>query len=98
MARYFPLLTSCPIKPPTAAPAAVPIVLPPDIRSQVETAENIGKFVVIDLESGSYAVDPLGFDAARSLRTTNPKATLFAIKIGYNASASLGGVLERTYS
>ena len=68
------------------------------IRRQVETAENIGKFVVIDLESGSYAVDPLGFDAARSLRTTNPKATLFAIKIGYNASASLGGVLERTYS
>ncbi|MBC8139397.1 MAG: hypothetical protein H8F28_26265 [Fibrella sp.] len=66
------------------------------IRSQVETPENIGKMVVIDAETGKFAVDELGFDAANGLRRDNPNARLFAIRIGYNVAASLGGIMERT--
>lgn len=66
------------------------------IRSQVETPENIGKMVVIDSETGNFAVDALGFDAANSLRRSNPNARLFALRIGYNVAASLGGIMERT--
>jgi hypothetical protein len=66
------------------------------IRPQVETPENIGKMVVIDTETGNFAVDALGFDAANSLRRGNPNARLFALRIGYNVAASLGGIMERT--
>lgn len=66
------------------------------IRAQVETEENIGKMVIIDIETGEFDVDELGFDAADSLRARNPNARLFGIRIGYNVAASLGGIMERT--
>lgn len=66
------------------------------IRAQVEAAENIGKMVIIDLDTGDFAVDELGFDSANALRQKNPRADLFGIRIGYNVAASLGGVMERT--
>jgi hypothetical protein len=69
-----------------------------DIRARVDLPENIGKMVVIDIETGAYGVDPLGFDSARSLRRGNPNARLFALRIGYKVVASLGGVMERDES
>ena len=66
------------------------------IREQVETEENIGKMVIVDIETGDFAVDELGFDAANSLRAKNPNARLFGIRIGYDVAASLGGVMNRT--
>ena len=29
------------------------------IRQQVETAENIGKMIIIDIETGEYAIDKI---------------------------------------
>ena len=66
------------------------------IRRQVETSENIGKLVVIVLDSRNFAVDPRRFDSARTLRAKTPDATLFAIQFGYTTAAGLGGVLERS--
>ncbi len=66
------------------------------IREQVETPGNIGKMVIIDVETGDFAVDELGFEAADSLKARNPGARLFGIRVGYNVAASLGGILERT--
>ena len=66
------------------------------IRQQVETEANIGKMVVIDSETGDFAVDELGFDAAAVLRAKRPNARLFGIRIGYDVAASLGGVMKRT--
>lgn len=66
------------------------------IRQQVETPENIGKMVIIDIETGDFGVDELGFDSADALRAKNPNARLFGIRIGYNVAASIGGVMERT--
>lgn len=65
------------------------------IREQVEVEENIGKMVIIDIETGDYEVDETGLKAARSLSAKHPYARLFGICIGYNVAASLGGVMER---
>lgn len=65
------------------------------IRWAVETPENIGKLVVIDIETGDYGVDELGFAPADALRAANPSARLIALRIGYNVAASFGGLMER---
>jgi len=66
------------------------------IREQVETPANIGKMVIIDVETGDFGVDELGFEAADALKAKNASARLFGIRVGYNVAASLGGILERT--
>jgi hypothetical protein len=65
------------------------------IRQQVEVEKNIGKMVIIDIETGDYEVDQTGLKAARNLNAKHPYARLFGICIGYNVAASLGGVMER---
>ncbi len=65
------------------------------IRGQVETAENIGKIVVIDVETGDYELDDLGLESARHLQARNQNASLYGKRIGYDVSEALGSVLER---
>jgi len=65
------------------------------IRQQVEIEENIGKMVLIEVESGDYEVDDNGLKAAHKLSEKHPNARLFGIKIGYNVAVSFGGILER---
>ncbi len=69
-----------------------------EIRQKVETEENIGKMVIIDIETGDYEVDEAGLQAAHNLYVKHPFARLFGIRIGYNVAASLGGVMERVSS
>lgn len=66
------------------------------IRTQVETAENIGNMVVIDVETGDFGVDKTGFETSARLHATRPNAPLYAIRIGYRVAAAMGGVMERT--
>jgi hypothetical protein len=66
------------------------------IRAVVETPENIGKQIVIDVETGDYAIDDNGLAASQRLLSTRPDAALFGLRIGYNAVYSLGGTLRRT--
>lgn len=68
------------------------------IRQKVETEDNIGKMVIIDIETGNYEVDDTGLQAAKSLQATSPYARLFGIRIGYNVAASFGGMMERVNS
>ncbi|MCA2653805.1 MAG: hypothetical protein IM473_08540 [Microcystis sp. M015S2] len=66
------------------------------IRQEVEVEENIGKMVIIDIETGDYKVDENGLHAADLLSEKHPQARLFGIKIGYNVAAAFGGgVMER---
>ncbi|MGI2906480.1 hypothetical protein [Tolypothrix sp. VBCCA 56010] len=65
------------------------------IRQQVETEENIGKMVIIDIETGEYAVDKIGIESAHFLRQKNPLARLYGIRIGYKVAVSFCGFLER---
>lgn len=69
-----------------------------EIRQKVETEENIGKMVIIDIETGDYEVDETGLKAAKNLQAKSPYARLFGIRIGYNVAASFGGVMERVSS
>jgi hypothetical protein len=66
------------------------------IRAQVETLENIGKMVIIDVETGEYGVDNTGLETSRRLHAIRPDAPLYGIRIGYDVADALGGVMERT--
>lgn len=66
------------------------------IREHVETPENIGKMVVIDVETGEYGVDATGIDTTRRLHAQRPNAALYGIRIGYDVADALGGVMECT--
>ncbi len=66
------------------------------IRAEVETEENIGKMVIIDVETGDYEVDSSGLESARRLHTKRPNAELYGIRIGYRAADAIGGAMERT--
>jgi hypothetical protein len=65
------------------------------IRAMVEVPQNIGKMVIIDVETGDYEVDESGLDASHHLHAKRPDAPLYGIRIGYNVAESLGGVMER---
>jgi hypothetical protein len=68
------------------------------IRASVETPENIGKMVIIDLDTEEYAVDEIGVVAARDLQARHPNAVLYGKRIGYDVAVAIGGVMERTES
>ena len=66
------------------------------IRRKVETEENIGKQIVIDIETGDYDIDEDGLAASLRMLAKHPGAALYGERIGYNAVYAVGGVLERT--
>ena len=66
------------------------------IRAIVETPENIGKLVAIDVETGDYHIADDGISATQPLLAKRPGAALYGVRIGYDAVYSLGGTLQRT--
>jgi hypothetical protein len=65
------------------------------LRHLVETEENIGKMLIIEVESGDYEIDELGIESAHKLQARHPGAPLFGIRVGYKVAASFDGELER---
>jgi hypothetical protein len=65
------------------------------IQAIVDREENVGKMVVIDAQTGEYAVDRSGIHSAIALKAKNPNARLFTIRIGYDVAVSFGGNSER---
>ena len=65
------------------------------IRFDVETPENIGRFVIIDPETGDYAVDDDGIGAAHILQAKRLYPRLYGIRIGYKTACTIGGSLQR---
>lgn len=66
------------------------------IRSQVETAENIGKIISIDVETGDCEIgDDLVAPSLR-LKTKRADAAIWAERIGFDAVYAIGGTLVRT--
>ena len=62
-----------------------------DIRPQVE-AEYDGEYVSIDVDSGSWAVSDDLLTAAKRLRAMRPEAVdVWTVRVGYRATASIGG-------
>ena len=71
-----------------------------DIRSKIEIPENVGKVLVIDIDTGKYVMgnDVNGFDDyevdLNALRAF-PDHHRFGMRIGYNAADAAGVVLQR---
>jgi hypothetical protein len=68
------------------------------IRAKVETQENIGKIISIDVESGDYEVDSDLLTTCRRLQARHENAVLWTERIGFNAVYAIGGTLTRTAS
>ena len=66
------------------------------MRFKVETKENIGKIVSIDIETEDYEIDDDPLITGRRLQAKHPDATICGKRIGYNAVFAIGGTLVRT--
>jgi hypothetical protein len=59
------------------------------IRSKVEP-EHVGKYLVIDVETGEYEMDADGNAASQRAYARRPGAPLFGMRIGYPAWGRIG--------
>jgi len=66
------------------------------LRANVETEENIGKIISIDVETGDYEIGNDVIATGRHLLTRHPDAAILMKRIGYNAVYAVGGTLRRT--
>jgi hypothetical protein len=66
------------------------------IRAQVEVAENIGKIVSIDIETGEYEVGDELVETSLRSQSKHPRAPLWAERIGFDAVYAVGGTIIRT--
>jgi len=68
------------------------------IATLVETSENVGKVIAIDVETGDFEIAEEGLAAGLRLRERLPDASMLCLRIGYNAVYTFGGVLTQTKS
>jgi hypothetical protein len=61
-----------------------------DLRAKLETEENQGKFLIIDITTGGYEIDREDLVATARLLARNPKALTYGLRIGYEAAYELG--------
>jgi hypothetical protein len=66
------------------------------IRSRVETLENIGKIISINVETGEYEIGDDLLVTSLKMRTKQTDAALWSERIGFNAVYAVGGTLFRT--
>ncbi len=66
------------------------------IQTQLESVENIGKLVAIDVDSGDYEIGDDLLVISSQLKARRPLAEMWAERIGFNAVYSVGGTLTRT--
>ncbi len=65
------------------------------IRAQVETRENMGKIISIDIETGNYEIDDNLLECSDRLQSRFPDAIIWAERIGFNAVYAAGGTLTK---
>ncbi len=66
------------------------------LRPLVETEENIGKIISIDIETGDFEIGESGLETAGRLHEKHPGAAVYGARIGYDAVYGLGGAISRT--
>jgi hypothetical protein len=60
------------------------------IRPLVE-AENFGRILAINIETGEYAIGDETLDACQVLIDKHPDAQIWSLRIGYHAVEKIGG-------
>ena len=66
------------------------------IRAVVDTAENKGKMLVINIETGEWEMDADDVAAAQRAKVHFGDALLFSMRIGYSAAYRIGGGFLRS--
>lgn len=66
------------------------------LRKLVETPENIGKIISIDVDSGDYAIEDELLESGDLLLKRRPNARMYGARIGYDAVYGIGGTINRT--
>ncbi len=65
------------------------------IRLRVETPENIGKIISINVETGEYEIGDDLLVTSLKMRKKQADAALWSERIGFNAVYAVGGTLFR---
>jgi hypothetical protein len=63
------------------------------IRPHLDSQSH-GKFVVIDVATGSYEVDGDDLQATKRLLVNCPNAVMYGVRVGYPTAYTLGGHME----
>jgi hypothetical protein len=61
------------------------------LREKVETEDNIGKVIVIDIETGEYEIDDDALKASRRALDKHSGAAIYTIRIRYDTVYGFGG-------
>jgi len=61
-----------------------------NLRARLETEENRGKFLIIDIATGAYEIDREDLAATERLLARNPHTVTYGLRIGYEAAYELG--------
>jgi hypothetical protein len=64
-----------------------------DIRDRIEIAENIGKIVSINVETGEYEIGDDLVETSLKSQAKYPNAPLWAERIGFDAVYAIGGTI-----
>lgn len=67
-----------------------------DLRVKLDTEENRGKFLIIDIATGAYEIDREDLAATERLLARHANAMTYGLRIGYAAAYELGGHLWGT--
>jgi len=65
------------------------------LRPQVETEENIGRLIFIDIHTGDYEIGDKLRATMKRLRERHPQAEIWTERIGYNTVYAVGGPVRR---
>jgi hypothetical protein len=65
------------------------------LRHKLEP-ENIGKFLVIDVETGEYEIDEDDLAASMRAYRNKPEGVRYGLRIGYPTSGTIGNALSGT--
>lgn len=66
------------------------------IRAKVETEDNIGKMISINIETGDYEIGDDLIATSRRVLAKQSDAAIWTERIGFNAVYAVGGTLIRT--
>jgi hypothetical protein len=61
------------------------------LRKKLERDENVGKVLVIDVDTGEYEMDEDGNAAVRRIREKHPDHLLYRMRIGAKATYTMAG-------
>ncbi len=66
-----------------------------NLRPKVETQDNIGKIISIDIDTGDYEIGDDLLVTANRLLNKHKEAAIWSERIGYNAVYAAGGAVHR---